>query len=175
MLKRMRQPRRVVITGMGCVTPIGTGREAFWRALQLGTSGVRRIESFDVTDSPIKIAAEARDFDQTLVVIAAPADEYATLLAPATDADFRSDMTTFDGGTTTRGAFIVNLVLCGCAADADWISSKVRVCGSNERRLGADGSSSSPAGGWRVQVAPFQIQVTLLLVSTRTTPPRAWS
>jgi 3-oxoacyl-[acyl-carrier-protein] synthase II len=63
MLKRLRQPRRVVITGMGCVTPIGIGREAFWRALQLGTSGVRRIESFDVTDSPIKIAAEARDFD----------------------------------------------------------------------------------------------------------------
>jgi 3-oxoacyl-[acyl-carrier-protein] synthase II len=63
MLKRLRQPRRVVITGMGCVTPIGIGRDAFWRALQLGTSGVRRIESFDVTDSPIKIAAEARDFD----------------------------------------------------------------------------------------------------------------
>src|SRR5438045_6083786 len=63
MLRRMRQPRRVVITGMGCVTPIGIGREAFWRALQLGTSGVRRIESFDVTDSPVQIAAEVQDFD----------------------------------------------------------------------------------------------------------------
>jgi 3-oxoacyl-[acyl-carrier-protein] synthase II len=63
MLKRLKRPRRVVITGMGCVTPIGIGREAFWRALQLGASGVRRIESFDVTDSPVKIAAEVRDFD----------------------------------------------------------------------------------------------------------------
>jgi 3-oxoacyl-[acyl-carrier-protein] synthase II len=63
MLKRLKRPRRVVITGMGCVTPIGIGREAFWRALQLGISGVRRIESFDVTDSPVKIAAEVRDFD----------------------------------------------------------------------------------------------------------------
>jgi 3-oxoacyl-[acyl-carrier-protein] synthase II len=63
MMKRLKQPRRVVITGMGCVTPIGMGREAFWRALQEGTSGTRRIESFDVTDAPIKIAAEARDFD----------------------------------------------------------------------------------------------------------------
>src|SRR5918998_2672528 len=63
MLKRMKGVRRVVITGMGCVTPIGIGREAFWRALQAGTSGVRRIESFDVTDSPVKIAAEVRDFD----------------------------------------------------------------------------------------------------------------
>jgi 3-oxoacyl-[acyl-carrier-protein] synthase II len=63
MLKRLKRPRRVVITGMGCVTPIGIGREAFWRALQKGESGVRRIESFDVTDSPVKIAAEVRDFN----------------------------------------------------------------------------------------------------------------
>jgi 3-oxoacyl-[acyl-carrier-protein] synthase II len=63
MLRRINGARRVVITGIGCVTPIGTGREAFWRALQKGESGVRRIESFDVTDAPVKIAAEVRDFD----------------------------------------------------------------------------------------------------------------
>src|SRR5205085_2773803 len=55
--------RRVCITGLGCVTPIGLGRENFWRALQAGTSGVRRIESFDVSDAPVQIAAEVRDFD----------------------------------------------------------------------------------------------------------------
>ncbi|HEY0377835.1 MAG TPA: beta-ketoacyl-[acyl-carrier-protein] synthase family protein [Pyrinomonadaceae bacterium] len=59
----MKEERRVVITGMGCVTPIGIGREAFWRALTLGQSGVRRIETFDVSASPVKIAAEVRDFD----------------------------------------------------------------------------------------------------------------
>ncbi|HYE66130.1 MAG TPA: beta-ketoacyl-[acyl-carrier-protein] synthase family protein [Pyrinomonadaceae bacterium] len=63
MLGRLKRPRRVVITGMGCVTPIGIGREAFWRALQRGESGVRRIESFDVADAPVKIAAEVRGFD----------------------------------------------------------------------------------------------------------------
>ena len=63
MLGIYQQPRRVVITGMGCVTPIGIGRDAFWRALIAGESGVRRIESFDVTDSPVKIAAEVRGFD----------------------------------------------------------------------------------------------------------------
>ena len=63
MLRHVKGTRRVVITGMGCVTPIGIGREAFWRALQLGTSGVRRIGSFDVTDSPVQIAAEVQDFD----------------------------------------------------------------------------------------------------------------
>jgi 3-oxoacyl-[acyl-carrier-protein] synthase II len=63
MLRRLKEARRVVITGVGCVTPIGIGREAFWRALQQGESGVRRIEQFDVTDSPVKIAAEVQGFD----------------------------------------------------------------------------------------------------------------
>ena len=63
MLNGFKAPRRVVITGMGCVTPIGIGRKAFWNSLQNGVSGVRRIESFDVSDSPVKIAAEVRDFD----------------------------------------------------------------------------------------------------------------
>jgi len=48
---------------MGCVTPIGIGREAFWNGLQRGESGVRRIESFDVSDSPVKIAAQVQNFD----------------------------------------------------------------------------------------------------------------
>src|SRR2546423_9554560 len=63
MLRRLKEARRVVITGMGCVTPIGIGREAFWSALRRGESGVRRIETFDVTDAPVKIAAEVRGFD----------------------------------------------------------------------------------------------------------------
>lgn len=57
------KPRRVVITGFGCVTPIGIGRASFWESLKTGTSGVHRIESFDVTDSQVKIAAEVKDFD----------------------------------------------------------------------------------------------------------------
>lgn len=63
MLGHVQRPRRVAITGMGCVTPIGIGREAFWSALLAGESGVRRIESFDVSASPVQIAAEVRDFD----------------------------------------------------------------------------------------------------------------
>ncbi|HKP38318.1 MAG TPA: beta-ketoacyl-[acyl-carrier-protein] synthase family protein [Pyrinomonadaceae bacterium] len=63
MLSNFKAPRRVVITGMGCVTPIGIGREAFWNGLQRGESGVRRIESFDVTNFPVKIAAQVQAFD----------------------------------------------------------------------------------------------------------------
>src|SRR5688500_9920214 len=63
MLRRFQESRRVVITGIGCVTPIGIGRKQFWGALLKGESGSRRIESFDVSNSPVKIAAEVRDFD----------------------------------------------------------------------------------------------------------------
>ncbi len=63
MLKNFTRPRRVVITGIGCVTPIGIGREAFWHSLQTGVSGVRLINSFDASDLAVKIAGEVRDFD----------------------------------------------------------------------------------------------------------------
>lgn len=63
MFSKFREPRRVVITGMGCITPIGIGRDAFWNALIKGESGVRRIETFDVSASPVKIAAQVQDFD----------------------------------------------------------------------------------------------------------------
>jgi len=63
MFSRLESLRRVVITGMGCVTPIGIGRAAFWRGLISGESGVRRITSFDTANSPVKIAAEVEGFD----------------------------------------------------------------------------------------------------------------
>lgn len=55
--------RRVVISGMGCVTPIGSTRECFAAAIRTGASGVRRIQLFDPSDLPVAIAAEVKDFD----------------------------------------------------------------------------------------------------------------
>lgn len=54
--------RRVVITGCGAVTPIGTGKDEFWSALERGENGVDYIKSFDTTNHPVKIAAEVKDF-----------------------------------------------------------------------------------------------------------------
>src|SRR5919107_3340957 len=54
--------RRVVVTGMGMVTPLGRDLEASWRALQEGRSGVGAISLFDARTFPTRIAAEARDF-----------------------------------------------------------------------------------------------------------------
>ncbi|MEO6324086.1 MAG: beta-ketoacyl-[acyl-carrier-protein] synthase family protein [Thermoanaerobaculia bacterium] len=55
--------RRVVITGMGCVTPIGNTREEFAKGLRQAASGVARISLFDPVDLPVAIAAEAKGFD----------------------------------------------------------------------------------------------------------------
>src|SRR3982750_1899060 len=63
MFRGLTRPRRVVITGMGCVTPLGVGRDAFWNGLVTGKSGVRRISYFDPSNSPVQIAAEVPSFD----------------------------------------------------------------------------------------------------------------
>src|ERR1700751_5046327 len=48
--------RRVVVTGMGMVTPLGCGVETSWRRLIAGESGARKVDTFDVSDLPCRIA-----------------------------------------------------------------------------------------------------------------------
>lgn len=55
--------KRVVVTGVGIVSPVGIGKERFLDSLLAGRSGVKLIERFDTTDYPVKIAAEICDFD----------------------------------------------------------------------------------------------------------------
>ena len=55
--------RRVVITGVGAVSPLGTGNAKNWDALVAGKSGLDLISRFDTTDFPVKIAGEVSDFD----------------------------------------------------------------------------------------------------------------
>lgn len=55
--------RRVVITGLGVVSPVGNGKEEFWNNLLAGKPGVGPITQFDATDFPVKIAGEVKDFD----------------------------------------------------------------------------------------------------------------
>ena len=55
--------KRAVITGIGCVTPIGIGKERFWNSLINGMSGIDYITRFDTGGFGVKIAAEVKDFD----------------------------------------------------------------------------------------------------------------
>jgi 3-oxoacyl-[acyl-carrier-protein] synthase II len=55
--------QRVVVTGLGAVTPIGIGVEAFWKGLQAGKNGIAKVSHFDPGGYRSQLAAEARDFD----------------------------------------------------------------------------------------------------------------
>lgn len=55
--------RRVVITGIGVVSPVGIGVEEFWNNLLAGKSGIGPITQFDASEFPVKIAGEVKDFD----------------------------------------------------------------------------------------------------------------
>ena len=54
--------RRVVVTGMGAVTPIGNTVEEFWNGIKTGKVGIGPITKFDTTDYKVKLAAEVKDF-----------------------------------------------------------------------------------------------------------------
>lgn len=55
--------RRVVVTGIGAVTPIGHGKEAFFNGLKTGKNGAGMIDAFDTTDYTTKVACQIRDFE----------------------------------------------------------------------------------------------------------------
>ncbi len=60
--------KRVVVTGLGAVTPIGNDVESTWKSAKNSECGIDYITKFDTEDSKIKIAAEVKDFDPTLYI-----------------------------------------------------------------------------------------------------------
>jgi 3-oxoacyl-[acyl-carrier-protein] synthase II len=63
MRRKVDRDRRVVVTGLGLITPLGTGVEKNWEALMAGRSGIGPITRFDISDYPTKIAGQVPDFD----------------------------------------------------------------------------------------------------------------
>ena len=96
--------RRVVVTGMGLVTPLGIGLERNWSSLTEGESGIRAIQSFEVSDLPSKIAAQV------------PRGDTASGLFNADDWVTPRDQRKMDG-------FIVFALAAAAQAveDADWL------------------------------------------------------
>lgn len=60
--------KRVVVTGLGAVTPIGNSVEEFWDSLKNGVNGIAKIESFDVSEFKYTMAAQLKNFDPTLLI-----------------------------------------------------------------------------------------------------------
>lgn len=76
--------------------------------------------------------AVARSFDETLAAIAAHRDAYASLLADCAEDELRTEIDPFGMGKTSRGAFLVNLVLSGCAAYRTQLFLYLKSCGREE-------------------------------------------
>ena len=54
--------RRVVVTGIGAITPIGNNADEFWKGLKEGKCGIDTITAFDVSNLKVKLAAEVKGF-----------------------------------------------------------------------------------------------------------------
>ncbi len=57
------RPDRIVISGFGCLTPLGNSRDCLWDAFRNGRSGIRRVSAFDPSEFPVQIAGEVRGID----------------------------------------------------------------------------------------------------------------
>lgn len=60
--------KRIVITGIGVLSPIGTGKDAFWQSLKEGKSGIKPITLFDVSKYKVKVGGEISDFDPASIL-----------------------------------------------------------------------------------------------------------
>jgi hypothetical protein len=77
-------------------------------------------------------AAAAQSYEQTLAAIAAQPATYAALLADVSDDDLRGEIDPFGAGKSSRGSFLVNQVLCGCAAYRTQLFLYLKACGREE-------------------------------------------
>ncbi len=71
--------KRVVITGMGVISPIGNSVQIFWESLKIGTCGIDFIQAFNTDDLSVKVAAEVKDFNPSDYGIDAPTARKADL------------------------------------------------------------------------------------------------
>ena len=116
--------RRVVITGLGAVTPLATGVEESWRKLCQGKSGVARITKFDCSGSNVQIAAELKDFhpedflDKKKIRRTDPFIQYALVAARMAIHD--AELTINENNTSRVG-----VVLGSCAGGMDMFGTNL--------------------------------------------------
>ena len=96
--------------------------------VKAGKAGGFNVEAWTAAEK----AAKLRDWDQTVAALATQSDQYATLLGEWTDADFRADIDPFGRGKTSKGAFLVNMVLSGHAAYRTQLFCYLKSCGREE-------------------------------------------
>jgi 3-oxoacyl-[acyl-carrier-protein] synthase II len=131
--------RRVVITGIGCVSPVGIGKQQFWQSLKEGRSGAGRISRFDPSDLPVQIAAEVKDFNPDLYI--APKDRQHVSLAVAL-AVAGADLACSDAGMMPRDMKLderrdIGIILGSGGASLGFIERQYRYYFANEAKKGS--------------------------------------
>ncbi len=115
--------RRVVVTGMGMVTPLGIGVEATWGAVRAGQSGIGRIRRFDVSDYPCQIAGEVKGFDPAHFIEAKEIKKMDTFIHYAMAASqmaMEDSGLSISRGNAERVGVIVGSGIGGLGAIAHW-------------------------------------------------------
>ena len=128
--------RRVVITGIGCVSPAGIGREAYWQSMRAGKSGISRITRFDASDLPVQIAGEVKDFDPDQVIPAKDRQHVSHAVAFAIGA---ADLAFRDAGLDPREMSIeqrrqIGIVLGSGGASLSFLEKQYRYYFANEAK-----------------------------------------
>jgi 3-oxoacyl-[acyl-carrier-protein] synthase II len=114
----------IVVTGMGCVSPVAVGREASWRAILAGQGGVTAITRFDAAAFPVRIAAEVKDFDPTLYLDAKDArraDRYIQFAVAAAREALDDAALMIDGGNAERVGVIIGSAMGGLQTFEDGV------------------------------------------------------
>jgi 3-oxoacyl-[acyl-carrier-protein] synthase II len=136
---RLVNLRRVVITGIGCLSPIGIGREAFWKSLKDGRSGTGPITRFDASDLPVRIAAEVKDFDPDSIIPSKDRQHVSIAVAYALAA---ADLTFSDAGISLENLDLegrrgIGIVLGSGGASLTFLEKQFRFYFTNEARRGS--------------------------------------
>ena len=117
---------KIVITGMGAVTPIGIGTDAYWNGLTTGAHGITNIRRFDASALPVQIAAEVKGFAPTDFIPRKTAKEmdlfmqygYVAADEAMKDARLNSDAST-PSVSPERIGIVVGTAFAGIATIAD--------------------------------------------------------
>ena len=162
--------RRVVVTGIGCVTPIGIGKDQYWQSIRTGRSGVERITRFEADDLPVQIAAEVKDFNSDDFI--APKDRQHVSLTVAF-AIASAELAFQDAGLNPREMSLdekrdIGIVLGSGGASLGFIEKQYRYYFSNEaKRASIYSVPTATPGSLPSELSmPFGIKGSSHLVST---------
>ena len=120
---------RIVVTGVGAVTPLGIGADAYWDGLVAGRSGISYIDAFDTTDLDVKIGGQVRGFNPRDFMdfkVAKRMDRFAQFAVAASREAIEQANLTIDDSNRERIAVVVNTGGGGIPAIENEVANMVR-------------------------------------------------